>query len=63
MRDGEIVSDKRNPKKPDEAIERHVAPASFLRRKLRPQPVKAGANTAWAFSLMIMAAADAGAAP
>jgi macrolide transport system ATP-binding/permease protein len=57
MRDGEVVSDKRNPKKPDEAIERHVAPASFLRRKLRPQPVKAGANTAWAFSLMIMAAA------
>jgi macrolide transport system ATP-binding/permease protein len=59
MRDGQIISDVRNPK-PAKA-ERPEEPASdtvsFLRRR-RPTPAAAARNnTVWAFGLMIMAAA------
>ncbi len=56
MRDGQIVSDARNPKK----AERPAAPSAetilFLRRR-RPPAAAARGNTVWAFGLMIMAAA------
>jgi macrolide transport system ATP-binding/permease protein len=57
MRDGEVVSDARNPKKAEQGAKQAAAPVSFLRTKLRPQPAMAGANSFLAFGLMIVAAA------
>jgi macrolide transport system ATP-binding/permease protein len=55
MRDGEVISDKRNPK-PAKAAEPPTENVSFLRQR----PARAAAprsNTFWAFGLMILAAA------
>ncbi len=57
MRDGEVVTDKRNPRQTDHGDEQPAAPISLLRRKLRPMVAVAQGNTTWAFGLMIMAAA------
>jgi macrolide transport system ATP-binding/permease protein len=57
MRDGEIVSDARNPKKAERPVEPSAEAVSFLRLRRPSAAAVARNNTVWAFGLMIMAAA------
>jgi macrolide transport system ATP-binding/permease protein len=56
MRDGQIVSDARNPKKAERPAKPSAETISFLRRRRPPAAGQRG-NTVWAFGLMIMTAA------
>ena len=58
MRDGEVISDVQNPKKPEASPRIEPAAAERLRRPQGAAPLPAtGAHAAWAFGRMIVAAA------
>jgi macrolide transport system ATP-binding/permease protein len=58
MRDGEVISDVNNPKKPEAAPRIEPAAAERLRRPQGPKLAPAtGVHAAWAFGRMIVAAA------